>query len=123
MLNYGYATLESQCRIAALSSGLDPEIGLLHTMRPGRLALVYDLMEPLRPAVDSAVLRLAQEHTFTPTDFVITQRGVCRLHPQLARRVTAVASVGTDTLAPILELVVGQIFRGRGHPTSLSEIR
>jgi CRISP-associated protein Cas1 len=53
MLNYAYAVLESQVRIATVSSeGLDATIGYLHACRPGRMALVYDLMEPLRPRVD-----------------------------------------------------------------------
>jgi CRISPR-associated protein Cas1 len=56
MLNYAYAVLESQVRIAVVSQGLDPTIGYLHTSRPGRAALVYDLMEPLRPQVDRLVL-------------------------------------------------------------------
>jgi CRISPR-associated protein Cas1 len=44
MLNYAYAVLESQVRIAAVSQGLDPTIAYLHTTRPGRVVLVYDLM-------------------------------------------------------------------------------
>jgi CRISP-associated protein Cas1 len=49
MLNYAYAVLESQVRIATVAQGLDPTIGYLHTSRHSRVALVYDLMEPLRP--------------------------------------------------------------------------
>ncbi len=48
MLNYAYRVLETQVRIAAVSAGLDPTIGYLHACRPGRMALVYDLMEPLK---------------------------------------------------------------------------
>src|SRR5215210_8198907 len=42
MLNYAYAVLESQVRIATVAQGLDPAIGYLHVCRPGRAALVYD---------------------------------------------------------------------------------
>lgn len=87
MLNYAYGILESQVRIATVPAGLDPTIGYLHACRPGRVALVYDLMEPLRPQVDQLVLDFVQERTFDPRDFVLTERGVCRLHPQLARSV------------------------------------
>ncbi len=52
MLNYAYAVLESQQRIATVSQGLYPTIGYLHVYRPGRVALVYDPMKPLRPRVD-----------------------------------------------------------------------
>jgi CRISPR-associated endonuclease Cas1 len=91
MLNYAYGVLESQVRIAAVAAGLDPTIGYLHVSRPGRIALVYDLMEPLRPQVDRMVLDFVQERTFDPRDFVLTERGVCRLHPQLARTVAGLA--------------------------------
>ena len=85
MLNYAYAVLESQVRIATVSQGLDPTIGYLHSCRPGRVALVYDLMEPLRPQVDRLVLGFLRSHTFTPSDFHLNKSGVCRLHPQLAK--------------------------------------
>lgn len=91
MLNYAYGVLESQVRIAAVAVGLDPTIGYLHVSRPGRLALVYDLMEPLRPQVDRVVLDFVQSRTFDPRDFILTERGVCRLHPQVARAVAGLA--------------------------------
>lgn len=91
MLNYAYGVLESQVRIAAVAAGLDPTLGYLHASRPGRAALVYDLMEPLRPLVDRSVLSFVQERAFDPRDFVLTERGVCRLHPLLARTVAGLA--------------------------------
>lgn len=88
ILNYAYAVLESQMRIATISLGLDPTIGYLHTSRPKRVALVYDLMEPLRPQVDRTLLSFVHSHTFSPSDFMLRDDGVCRLHPQLVRHVT-----------------------------------
>ena len=87
MLNYAYAVLESQVRIATISRGLDPMIGYLHACRRGRVALVYDLMEPLRSRVDRLVLSFVLSHTFAPSDFIQAANGVCRLHPQLAQRI------------------------------------
>jgi CRISPR-associated protein Cas1 len=87
MLNYAYAVLESQVRIATVAQGLDTRIGYLHVSRSGRASLVYDLMEPLRPLVDRLLLGFVLLHTFSPNDFVIQTEGVCRLHPQLARQV------------------------------------
>jgi CRISPR-associated endonuclease Cas1 len=92
MLNYAYAVLENQVRIAAVSQGLDPTIGYLHTSRPRRVALVYDLMEPLRPHVDRQVLAFLRSHTSAPSDFVLGTDGTCRLHPQLARRVAGMTT-------------------------------
>lgn len=52
ILNYAYGVLESQVQIAVVAAGLDPTIGYLHAIRAGRVDLVYDLMEPLRPQID-----------------------------------------------------------------------
>jgi CRISPR/Cas system-associated endonuclease Cas1 len=72
-LNYAYAVLESQMRIATVAQGLDPTIGYLHACRPGRVALVYDLMEPLRPWADRLVLDFVYCHTFSPSDFILRE--------------------------------------------------
>lgn len=92
MLNYGYGILKSQIRSEIAAAGFDPSIGLIHGNGRNPLPLVYDLMEPLRPVVDSRILRLAQEHTFCQGDFTITKEGACRLNPQLGRRIVELAS-------------------------------
>ncbi len=88
-LNYAFAVLESQVRAEALAAGLDVTIGYLHALRPGRPALVYDVMEPARPWAERTILDLVRTHTFARGDVFLTDRGVCRLHPQLAREVAA----------------------------------
>ncbi len=110
MLNYAYGILESQVRIAAVAAGLDPTIGYLHACRPGRVALVYDLMEPLRPQVDRMVLDFVQGRTFDPRDFVLTERGVCRLHPQLARTVAGL-TVSSTAVQAVVSITFGESFR------------
>jgi len=89
ILNYAYAVLESQMRAAVVGAGLDPTVGYLHARQPNRLAGVYDMMEPLRPVVDRRALEFVRNRVFQPSDFVVTQTGVCRLHPQLARCIAA----------------------------------
>jgi len=85
MLNYGYAMLISQLRGQIIATGLDPSIGIAHGNSQNKVPLVYDLMEPLRPIVDRAILRFALSHSFAPGDFAINRFGACRLNPQLAR--------------------------------------
>jgi CRISPR-associated protein Cas1 len=85
LLNYAYSVLESQVHAALLVAGLEPSLGYLHANRPGRAALVYDVMEPFRPMIDAELLRFIRSHTFSAGDVFLTQRGVCRLHPQLAK--------------------------------------
>ncbi len=92
MLNYAYAALRSQIHIEAASEGYDQCRGIMHHDRDDTQAFVYDLIEPRRPIVDAAVLAFVLKTPFTGADFVLRSDGVCRLGPQLARRVTNVAA-------------------------------
>jgi CRISPR-associated endonuclease Cas1 len=89
MLNYAYAVLESRVRLDIVAHGYDPMIGYLHSYDKERAALVFDLMEPLRPVVDRVVLELVGNKTFEPADFTIRTDGVCRLNPQLAKQLVS----------------------------------
>jgi len=60
-------------------------------------------MEPYRPHVDRDILAFVQSQTFTPRDFVIDSKGVCRLHPELVREVAG-AGVPQGSLAAIAGL-------------------
>ena len=72
------------------SRRLRSKIGILHG-RESELgsypAFALDRMEPMRPIVDRAVLRLIDTTTFGGADFSIQPDGVCRLNPELARHV------------------------------------
>ncbi len=60
LLNYGYAILRSTVARGVMGAGLHPSLGLFHHNRANPLCLVDDLMEPFRPFVDLAVLRLSE---------------------------------------------------------------
>ena len=61
MLNLGYAVLSSYLLNAIINSGLEPYLGIMHSKRPGKMALVLDLMEEYRAwVVDRAVIKLRQ---------------------------------------------------------------
>ena len=97
MLNYAYGVLVSQTQIALISEGYDPTIGILHDRANDRgsyPAFALDRMEPMRPVVDRTVLQLIQKYTFAGADFSLQPDGVCRLNPDLARRVTQLALEG-----------------------------
>jgi CRISPR-associated protein Cas1 len=87
MLNYGYAILESQVRMAVSAAGLDPYLGFFHGQWRGKEGLVLDLMEPLRPMVDRTILEFVQRHAFSAGDVTLREDGVCRINPQLSRHV------------------------------------
>jgi len=59
MLNYGYAILRSAAARAVCGAGLHPTIGVNHHNRYNPFCLADDLMEPFRPLVDRAVVKIA----------------------------------------------------------------
>ena len=93
MLNYAYAVLIAQTQIRLIVEGYDPTIGIMHekkALRGINPGFALDHMEPMRPVVDRGVLQLIDTVTFTGADFIQTD-GVCRLNPELARRVAQLA--------------------------------
>lgn len=99
ILNNAYAVLQEQARQTLSAAGFDLAYGFLHADRRGRDALVYDLMELARPAVDDQVLRFLQATPFHAGDFTRVSDGSCRLHPQLTRAVVAACSVPQQGMA------------------------
>lgn len=88
LVNYGYALLETETRIACLNAGLHPGMGIFHVDKDGRASFVYDLMEPARPTVDRMVLEFVQSHTFSEGECWETREGFCRLDPDLIATMT-----------------------------------
>jgi CRISPR-associated endonuclease Cas1 len=87
MLNYAYGVLESEIRAQVLVAGLDQTIGYLHGSYRDKPALVFDIMEPLRPVVDLRTLQVVLERALERGDFTMRTDGVCRLNPGLAASV------------------------------------
>ena len=90
MLNYAYAILQAQEKMQIVAEGLDPTIGISHSVGKYRDALVLDRMEPLRPVVDKVIFGMILKDRFSAGDFTITREGWCRLNPQLARKIALV---------------------------------
>lgn len=86
MLNYAYGVLQASVTTACGVLGLDVCAGVLHARRAKRPSLVFDLMEPLRPETDRAILPLLREPLHR-ADFFTLSTGAIRLHPTLARAV------------------------------------
>lgn len=61
-LNYGYAILRAIVARALCAAGLHPSFGLHHHHRNDAYCLADDVMEPFRPIVDAAVVRICDEH-------------------------------------------------------------
>lgn len=85
LLNYGYAVLRSAVARGVVAAGLHPTVGVHHRNRSNAMALVDDVMEPFRPLVDWAVLRLSQS-------------GVSEVNPESKKSLVAVLSYDLQTI-------------------------
>jgi CRISPR-associated endonuclease Cas1 len=105
VLNYCYAMLEAEATIAALAARLDPTLGFLHADRAERASLACDLMEPVRPLVDTFVLSLFRERSFTKADVFERRDGHCRLLPPLTHQLAATAALWAPHVWPVTNAV------------------
>jgi hypothetical protein len=137
LLNYLYALLEVECRVAALTLGLDPGLGILHADQEGRDSLALDLIEPVRPVADRLLLDLIASRTFSAREFFETRTGDCRLVAPLPERLLALMPELRAAVAPVAEDVAQQLVAltpsasrasrasrtSRALPTPLTEAR
>lgn len=91
LLSFLYSMLMNDCRSALEAVGLDPQLGFLHAVRPGRAALALDLMEEFRAVMaDRLVLTLINRGQIGANDFVEREGGAVLLEGD-ARRTVVVA--------------------------------
>jgi CRISPR-associated protein Cas1 len=90
MLSFLYSMLMNDCRSACEAVGLDPQVGFLHVLRPGRAALALDLMEEFRPFADRLALTLINRGQVGASDFVEREGGAVLLEGD-ARKAVVVA--------------------------------
>ena len=101
LLSFSYALLRAECEAALEGVGLDPQVGFLHALRPGRPALALDLMEELRPAVaDRLVLRMINRRQIRAGHFEETPGGAVSLNEQGRRATLAEYERRKESTAP-----------------------
>ncbi len=80
LLSFLYALLMNDCVAAVEGVGLDPQMGFLHALRPGRAALALDLMEELRSVLaDRLALTLINRKQVAARHFVNRPGGAVHL--------------------------------------------
>ncbi len=88
VLSFLYALVRSECASALEGVGLDPQVGYLHTLRPGRPALALDLMEEFRPGLaDRLALSLVNRRQLGADDFEEAPGGAVLLNESGRRTV------------------------------------
>lgn len=76
LLSFLYSLLTGEVVSALETVGLDPQVGFLHTDRPGRPSLALDLMEELRPVfADRLALTLINRRQISGQGFVQKESG------------------------------------------------
>ena len=74
-LNYLYGMTYSVVEGGVFAKGFDPSIGILHVDSFKKPTLVFDLIEPIRPLVDSMLIDLILENRLAPDDFIKKDQG------------------------------------------------
>ncbi len=87
LLSFLYALWTNDCRSAVEAAGLDPQVGFLHALRPGRAALALDLVEEFRPFADRLALSLVNRGQLVSNDFDVREGGAVSLKPEARKRV------------------------------------
>jgi len=88
LLSFLYALLMNDVASALEGVGLDPQIGFLHALRPGRLALALDLMEEFRPwFADRLALSLINRRQLDRKDFDFRPGGAVMLNEHGRKKV------------------------------------
>ncbi len=90
LISFLYSMLMNDCRSAAEAVGLDPQLGYLHAVRPGRAALALDLQEEFRSVlVDRFALTLINRGQLNTKDFDEREGGAVMLNDPGRRLVVA----------------------------------
>ncbi|HNQ04606.1 MAG TPA: type I-C CRISPR-associated endonuclease Cas1c [Thiobacillaceae bacterium] len=90
LLSFLYSMLMNDCRSALESVGLDPQLGFLHAVRPGRAALALDLQEEFRAILaDRLALTLINRGQVTAEDFDLRAGGAVMLNDKGRRKILA----------------------------------
>lgn len=88
LLSFVYTLLTNQMTAALETVGLDPCVGYLHTIRPGRSSLALDLIEELRaPLADRFVLSLINKKILNKKNFKKKENGAVLMDDESRKKI------------------------------------
>jgi CRISPR-associated endonuclease Cas1 len=114
MLNYCYVVEAGRLAKALAAQGLTLPIGYLHSDKKGRNSLVWDAIEPLRPAIDAKVFEFIAKHEFARSDFPQSGYNVHRLSRDVTQLLLHSASLSARDIDDAAEWIVRTIVRCAG---------
>lgn len=109
LLSFVYALVLTEVTGALETTGLDPQVGYLHGVRPGRPSLSLDILEEFRPSVaDRFVVRTVARKELKAEHFVRTNGGACYLSEEGRRLLLSSYEEfkGQEVTHPLLDQVV-----------------
>jgi CRISPR-associated endonuclease Cas1 len=121
ILNYLYALLEAEARLAAAAMGLDPGLGVLHVDAGNRDSLALDLLEPVRPQVDCYLLDWITRQPPRREWFFEQRDGNCRLMGSFTAQLSETAPTWGRAVAPIAEWVAQALWSSISKPVTKAQ--
>jgi hypothetical protein len=113
ILNYVFALLQSETRLAISCLGMDAGLGLgLHADTANRDSLVFDVLEPIRPQVEMWLLDWIASEPLRRSDLFETARGNVRLMAPMCAKLSETAPVWGKLVAPWAEYVAQALWTG-----------
>lgn len=107
LISFLYALMLADCRSAMETVGLDPQLGFLHAVRPGRPALALDLLEEFRaPLCDRLALTLINRGQIQTKDFDEREGGAVLLND--GGRKTVISAYQTRKQETLAHPVLGE---------------
>ncbi len=117
LLNYTNAVAESECRLALVACGLDAALGFIHRDTANRDSLALDLIETVRPAIESWLLNWITTEPLRRLDFYESSDGNCRIRSALCSRLSETAPTWAKLVVPYAEFISQSLYTGRTSRT------
>jgi CRISPR-associated endonuclease Cas1 len=118
ILNYCFALAESECRLALCGCGLDPGCGFVHLDTANRDSLALDLLETIRPSIESWLLNWITREALRCSDFFETGSGNCRLRSGICAQLSETAPTWGRLVGSWAEYVAHTLWAGRSSSDS-----
>lgn len=90
MLSFLYTICTNDIASALECVGLDPYIGIFHTLRPGRVSLACDIMEEFRSTIDRLVISAINLKMIQKSDFEVQVGGAVFLNDNGRKKVISI---------------------------------
>lgn len=106
LFDYGYSVVRGRVLREVIAAGLNPALGVHHRGRGNQFALVDDLIEPFRPAVDSVIQTIGPEVTIDDPE--IKKEPVAVVSKKMSHTTDTVATTITNLARDYGMYVEGQ---------------